>query len=118
MPSGGPTEGGGDDRGKAIAKAVAKSKERQKDRPREIEEERVEIKAGEKVLEDMSTLDALSCLGVCPANFEWFELNISDPPNENCGICGYKLSDGYRCGGGTHFVCMSCIDHYKTTYTR
>lgn len=25
----------------------------------------------------MSTLDALECLGLCPANFEWFELNVS-----------------------------------------
>ena len=33
---------------------------------------------GEKVVEEMSTLDALECLGVCPANFEWFELNA--PP--------------------------------------
>jgi hypothetical protein len=24
----------------------------------------------------MSTLDALECLGLCPANFEWFELNV------------------------------------------
>lgn len=31
---------------------------------------------GEKVVEEMSTLDALECLGVCPANFEWFELNV------------------------------------------
>ena len=26
--------------------------------------------------QEMSTLDALDCLGVCPANFEWFELNV------------------------------------------
>ena len=80
---------------------------------------------GEKVVEEMSTLDALDCLGVCPANFEWFELNasrlsvcmaanvlvlawfttlrgaeVANPPDENCGICQYRLSDGYRCGGG------------------
>ena len=85
-----PEPGGGaapsNERTKAVAKAVAKFKERELERPREVEEEKVEIKEGEKVVEEMSTLDALSCLGVCPANFEWFELNIQDPPNENCGI--------------------------------
>ena len=34
---------------------------------------------GEKVVEEMSTLDALECLGLCPANFEWFELNVAGP---------------------------------------
>eukprot|EP00928_Gymnodinium_smaydae_P088713 TRINITY_DN72776_c0_g1_i1.p1 TRINITY_DN72776_c0_g1~~TRINITY_DN72776_c0_g1_i1.p1 ORF type:complete len:1670 (+),score=274.26 TRINITY_DN72776_c0_g1_i1:66-5075(+) len=112
---GGIAPSGGPDRERAVARAVARAKEKEKDKPREIEEEKVEIKEGEKVVEEMSTLDALSCLGLCPANFEWYELNITDPPNENCGICNYRLSDGYRCGGGTHYVCMGCIDAYKTT---
>eukprot|EP00971_Amphidinium_carterae_P310685 6173633-Amphidinium_carterae.1 len=88
----------------------------------------------------MSTLEALEELGNCPANFEWFELSATNPPDANCGICLYKLADGlqgasnatlnlytfshpfvylwcpgYRCGGGTHFVCMGCIDAYKTS---
>ena len=43
---------------------------------------------------------------------------VANPPAENCGICNYRLADGYRCGGGTHYVCMGCIDAYKTTYTK
>jgi len=114
MPSGdagGPSREGA---GAAKAKARAQTREKERERPREVEEEAIPIREGEKVVEEMSTLDALDQLGVCPANFEWFELNVADPPNENCGICNYKLSDGYRCGGGTHYVCMGCISEYKT----
>lgn len=45
-------------------------------------------------------------------------IQVANPPAENCGICNYRLADGYRCGGGTHYVCMGCIDAYKTTYTK
>merc|ERR1711869_25860 len=82
------------------------------------EEEQMPVQEGEKVLEAVDTLEALECLGLCPAQFEWFEINIQDPPDANCGICAYKLSDGYRCGGGTHFVCLGCIDAYKTRERR
>jgi len=95
---------------------LAKAKERERERPKEVEEEQVAMQEGEKVIEAVSTLDALDALGVCPANFEWFEINLQDPPDENCGICLYKLSEGYRCGGGTHFVCMNCISEYKVTH--
>jgi len=114
MPSGGPApaSGAGNERARAVAKQLARSKQKERDVVKE--EEQVAIKEGEKVVEEMSTLEALDCLGVCPANFEWFELNVQDPPDENCGICAYKLADGYRCGGGTHYVCMGCISEYKT----
>jgi len=104
---------GGRDCTKAVAKALAKGKEKERERPVEKEEEAVGIQEGERVVEEMSTLEALDQLGQCPANFEWFEINITNPPDENCGICAYKLSDGFRCGGGTHFVCLGCIDAYK-----
>jgi len=107
-----------DDHVKAVAKALAKGKNRERPKEEVKEEEKVPQQEGEKVVEEMSTLDALDCLGVCPANFEWFELNVANPPDENCGICQYRLSDGYRCGGGTHYVCMGCIDAYKTRKTR
>ncbi|CAK9028484.1 ESX-1 secretion system protein EccA1 (ESX conserved component A1) (Type VII secretion system protein EccA1) (T7SS protein EccA1) [Durusdinium trenchii] len=107
-----------DDHVKAVAKALAKGKNRERPKEEVKEEEKLPQQEGEKVVEEMSTLDALDCLGLCPANFEWFELNVANPPDENCGICHYKLADGYRCGGGTHYVCMGCIDAYKTSYTR
>eukprot|EP00931_Biecheleriopsis_adriatica_P119606 TRINITY_DN9482_c0_g1_i1.p1 TRINITY_DN9482_c0_g1~~TRINITY_DN9482_c0_g1_i1.p1 ORF type:complete len:1700 (-),score=447.62 TRINITY_DN9482_c0_g1_i1:54-5153(-) len=107
-----------DDRVKAVMKAVAKGKDRERPKEEPKEEELLPQQEGEKVVEEMSTIDALSCLGVCPANFEWFEIDIMNVPDELCGICAYRLSDGYRCGGGTHFVCMGCIDAYKTTYTK
>ncbi|CAJ1421534.1 unnamed protein product [Effrenium voratum] len=106
-----------DDHVKAVVKALAKGKDRERPKEEVKEEEQVPQQEGEKVVEEMSTLDALECLGVCPANFEWFELNVADPPDSNCGICGYRLADGYRCGGGTHYVCMGCIDAYKTRAT-
>ena len=54
-----------------------------------------------------------TCLGVAPhASL----CEAANPPDENCGICHYKLAEGDRCGGGTHFVCMGCIEAYKTTY--
>jgi len=101
-------------RSKAVAKVLARSKEREKQREAEKEEEQMPMQEGEKVIEEMSTQEALDCLGNCPANFEWFEVSTTNPPDANCGICLYKLADGYRCGGGTHFVCMGCIDAYKT----
>jgi len=116
MPGGGgpaPQEG----RTGAAAKTRAQAREKPKEKPREVEEEAIPVQEGEKVVEEMSTLEALDQLGLCPANFEWIEINVVDPPDENCGICGYRLSDGYRCGGGTHFVCMGCISEYKTKRT-
>jgi SpoVK/Ycf46/Vps4 family AAA+-type ATPase len=113
MGSGGGAAG--PSRTKFVVKALAKARSKEQQKEPEKEEERLPIQEGEKVLEEVSTLDALDALGVCPANFEWFEINIADPPSENCGICHYRLQDGYRCGGGTHFVCMCCIDAYKTT---
>lgn len=107
-----------EERGKAIAKALAKSKEKEKQKEAPQEEEQMPVQEGEKVLEAVDTLEALECLGLCPAQFEWFEINIQVPPDANCGICAYKLSDGYRCGGGTHFVCLGCIDAYKTRERR
>jgi len=101
------------ERGKAIAKQLAKSKEKEKETPKE--EEELPQQEGERVIEEVSTKDALEHLGLCPASFEWYEISPANPPEANCGICHYKLSDGYRCGGGTHFVCMGCIDAYKTT---
>jgi len=110
-PGPGPTR---EERGKAVAKALAKTREREKQKEVPIEEEQMPIQEGEKVLEEMDTREALEHLGVCPANFEWFEIDMCNPPNENCGICHYLLQDGYRCGGGTHFVCMGCVNEYKT----
>ena len=67
---------------------------------------------GEKVVEEMSTLDALECLGLCPANFEWFELNAA-PPNASGGLLPGGMSIllfkklGYqvfrRCSDGCFF---------------
>jgi len=110
-PCGPPTR---EDRGRAVAKVLAKAKEKERERETVREEEALPQQEGERVIEEVSTQDALDHLGLCPANFEWFEVNVASPPDENCGICNYKLSDGYRCGGGTHFVCMGCIDAYKT----
>jgi len=109
-PSGPTTEG----RSKAVAKALARSKEKEKPQETPKEEEALPQQEGERVVETVSTRDALDALGLCPANFEWLELDIMNLPEANCGICAYKLSDGYRCGGGTHFVCMGCVDAYKT----
>eukprot|EP00435_Cladocopium_sp_Y103_P060248 s1290_g22.t1 len=81
------------DRVKAVAKAVAKGKNRERPKEEVKEEEPLGLvgyliyqrliwlrklpqQEGEKVVEEMSTLDALECLGLCPANFEWFELNV------------------------------------------
>lgn len=114
MPMGGDAGPSREGRTGAVAKAQAKAREKERERPREVEEVAIPIKEGEKVVAEMSTLEALDGLGLCPANFEWLELNVADPPNENCGICGYRLSDGYRCAGGTHYVCMGCISAYKT----
>eukprot|EP00927_Polykrikos_kofoidii_P040267 TRINITY_DN34456_c0_g1_i1.p1 TRINITY_DN34456_c0_g1~~TRINITY_DN34456_c0_g1_i1.p1 ORF type:complete len:1702 (-),score=292.40 TRINITY_DN34456_c0_g1_i1:339-5444(-) len=106
------------DRDTAVAKALAKAKEREREKSVVKEEEALPQQEGERIIEEVSTVDALDRLGLCPANFEWFELNPANPPPEDCGICGYRLADGYRCGGGTHFVCMGCIDAYKTRDVR
>jgi len=117
MPLGGASEPSREERGKAVVKALAKAKELEKEREVVKEEEQLPQQEGERVVEEMSTRDALEQLGLCPADFEWFEVNVANPPDENCGICGYKLSDGYRCGGGTHFVCMGCIHAYRVRRT-
>jgi hypothetical protein len=104
------------ERQKAVAKAMSKTKDREKNKeaPQEKPEEALPIQEGEKVLDQMDTLDALNALGCCPASYEWYQIDIYNPPSANCGICSYRLQEGFRCGGGTHFTCMDCINEYKT----
>ena len=65
-------------------------------------------------------LELLNDMGVCPASFQWYRMATCQPCDDSdgedksvgrgtCGRCGSGFADGFRCGGGTHFVCMACV---------
>ena len=57
-------------------------------------------------------LRALKSVGVCVEGFRW----IPGTYNEPCGKCGQNTGRGYRCAGGSHYVCGRCVNMAMQTH--
>ena len=75
------------------------------DEEEEVEsEEDIDVDAELELNEEV--LERLAEIGKCTAGYDWNqESNCGSP----CGTCGKPFVQGFRCGGGTHFVCNECI---------
>ena len=60
-----------------------------------------------KETKQINALDALAKIGVCPQSYEWQRGYYE---NDICGKCKRNVCNGYRCAGGTHYVCMGCVN--------
>jgi hypothetical protein len=43
------------------------------------------------------------------AGFDWRKVGSLKEIDSQCNICACQ-GEGFRCGGGTHFVCMLCVE--------
>lgn len=91
--------------------AAAKSQAKEKERPFEKPEEPLAPRPGESIVEDVDVHEALEEIGKCPASFEWIQLG--EQAQGACDVCHEAVAAGdFRCAGGSHFVCYSCIDRH------
>ena len=51
-------------------------------------------------------MERLAAAGVCPQNYTWNRGYFMNA----CGKCKGVVGNGFKCGGGTHFVCAACVD--------
>jgi hypothetical protein len=75
---------------------------------KEQEEEEDEQEEKEEKQEDHAQLmEKLANIGVCPANYQW---NRGLYVDQSCGVCAKTVHNGYRCSGGSHYVCLDCVN--------
>jgi hypothetical protein len=67
----------------------------------------VDTKSASKELKQLDVMGALAKVGLCPQSYEW---QGGFYETATCGKCKGGVFNGYRCAGGTHYVCMSCIN--------
>ena len=46
------------------------------------------------------------------AGFDWRKVGSLKEIDSQCNICACQ-GEGFRCGGGTHFVCMLCVEQHQ-----
>ena len=51
-------------------------------------------------------LEGLDDIGTCPDSYSWVRGRYA---SDLCGVCKCACYDGFRCTGGTHFVCADCV---------
>lgn len=75
-----------------------------------VEEEEVEEEEEEEVEEvehvECCVEEKLQSIGVCPASYKWNRGFYT----QSCGKCGKPVNNGYRCAGGSHYVCLLCVN--------
>jgi hypothetical protein len=54
-------------------------------------------------------LKKLGEIGRCSMNFAWGTTRLMQYPEEACGHCSAACARGYRCCGGTHYICRRCV---------
>ena len=50
----------------------------------------------------------LRAIGLCPQGFNWSRI-FQLLPTGTCGLCAASFAHGWRCEGGTHYVCATCL---------
>ena len=60
----------------------------------------------ENEVSEEQLLETLDDMGMCPESYSWIRGRY---PNDLCNSCKCSCYDGFRCAGGTHFVCADCI---------
>ena len=75
--------------------------------PKEQEEEAEEEEEQETELEQEALMEKLANIGVCPANYQWNQGLYLD---KSCGVCSKTVQNGWRCSGGSHYVCFACVN--------
>eukprot|EP00942_MAST-04A_sp_MAST-4A-sp1_P009961 g9961.t1 len=87
---------------KAEEEAKRKAEEEAK---RKAEEEEAKRKAEEEAKRLASRLREI---GLCPQSFKWRHISNA---HTQCQKCGKSFSSGYRCEGGSHYVCEDCVNY-------
>jgi formylmethanofuran dehydrogenase subunit E len=73
----------------------------------EEEEEEEEGETEEVELSEEAVQEKLDAIGKCVANFDW---NRGYYPDNACDHCSNPVYNGYNCSGGSHFVCLTCVN--------
>ena len=99
-----PTDGGGNGRRERTRKAQERTAP-----AKEQEQEEDQIAEDEDEVEGISEkeLAILAVVGKCPQMYEWTRGYY---PDNECGKCGKTVSNGFNCEGGSHYVCMGCVN--------
>merc|ERR1712046_351827 len=57
-------------------------------------------------LDEKAIQEALEAIGKGSAGYNWNDYNGDNV----CDVCQKNFSSGYRCGGGSHYVCFHCVN--------
>jgi len=100
-------EGGGGDNDSGSANCVKQPREIVKDAEEEEEEEEEDSNDDSAELSEAALKEKMGLIGVCPQNYSW---NRGFYPSNTCGKCDKNVNNGYRCSGGSHYVCCACVN--------
>jgi SpoVK/Ycf46/Vps4 family AAA+-type ATPase len=70
-------------------------------------EEIVESDVEEEIDHAAALKEKLQKVGVCPASYAW---RFGSYEGNSCGKCSKTVYNGYRCEGGSHYVCQGCVN--------
>ena len=84
-----------------------KKQEYEDEEEEDEEEEEEEEEEDRKEMTEAEALEKLKEIGVCPQSYQWIR-GIYE--NQTCQKCNCPFNNGYRCAGGTHYVCISCVN--------
>jgi len=88
-----------DDRGPRLRQVEVKVETRVEEVVEEDVEEEVDYNAALK--------EKLLKVGVCPASYAW---RFGSYEGSSCDKCDKTVHNGYRCEGGSHYVCQGCVN--------
>ena len=95
--------GGGDDddqqriRNAPTIEITEVKEEEEEEEEKEEEEDMVEM--SDKLLKEK-----MDKIGICPQSYKWL------PGRGTCMNCQQQFINGYRCAGGSHYVCKKCVN--------
>jgi hypothetical protein len=80
--------------------------EEEEEKEETLKEEAASTK--KKKLSRAALLKRLNAIGRCEQDFAWDTGQLVSASGSSCGNCGKPVVKGYRCKGGTHYVCEKC----------